>query len=81
MMFQKLIKKTNLDVKERTVSVSYYKTRTTNGTSRYSAEVVFHPSDHMILDADSVNSLETKLACLMHASLYSRLLVDTGTAT
>ena len=80
-MFQKLIKKTNLDVEERTFSVWYYKTRTMNGTSRYSAEVVFHPRDHMILDADSVNDLETKLACLLRASFYSRMLVETGTAT
>ena len=80
-MFQKLIKKANVDVEERTFSVSYYETRTTNGASRYSAEVVFHPSDHMIVDADSVNGLEAKLACLVHASFYSRMLVETGTAT
>ena len=80
-MFRQLIKKTNLDVEERTFSVCYYKTRTTNGASRYSAEVVFDPSDHIILDADSVNGLETKLACLVHASFYGRMLVETGTAT
>ena len=34
----------------------------------------------MILDADSVNGLETKLASLVHASIYSRILVGTGTA-
>jgi len=64
-MFQKLIKKTNLDVEERTFSVCYYETPRMNGASRYSAEVVFHPRDHMILDADSVKGLETKLACLV----------------
>jgi hypothetical protein len=30
-MFQKLIKKTNLDVEERTLSVRYYETRTEPG--------------------------------------------------
>ena len=80
MMFQRLIKTTNLDIEEKTFSVCYYKTRTMHGGSRYSAEVVFHPEDHMILDADSVNGLETKLASLVRASIYSRLLVGTGTA-
>ena len=79
-MFRKLIRKTNLDVEEQTFSVCYYETRKINGTSRYSAEVVFQPSDHMILDADSVNGLEAKLARLVRASFYSRMLVETGTA-
>ena len=77
-MFQKLIKKTIFAVEEQTFSVCYYETRKINGVSRYSAEVVFHPSDHMILDADSVNSLEAKLARLVRASFYSRMLVETG---
>ena len=75
-MFQKLIKTTDLDVEERTFSVCYYETKTMNGSSRYSAEVVFHPEDHMILDDDSVDGLETKLACLVRASVYGRILVD-----
>ena len=79
-MFQKLIKKTNLDVEERTFSVCYYETPKMNGASRYSAEVVFHPRDHMILNADSVKGLETKLACLVRASFYGRMLAETGVA-
>ncbi len=79
-MFQKLIKKTNLNVEERTFGVCYYETRKINGSSRYSAEVVFHPRDHMILDADSVNGLEAKLARLVPASFYSRMLIGTGTS-
>ena len=79
-MLRELIKKTHLNVEERTFSVYYYKTRTMHGASRYSAEVVFHPEDHMILDADSLNGLETKLACLVRASFYSRTLAETGTA-
>jgi hypothetical protein len=75
MMFQRLIKKTSLDVEERTLSVHYYETRTLHGDSRFSAEVVFQPRDHMILDADSVNRLETQVASLVHASMYSRALM------
>ena len=33
----------------------------------------------MILNADSVKGLETKLACLVRASFYSRMLVETAT--
>ena len=75
-MFQKLIKTTDLDVEERTFSVRYYETTTMNGTPRYSAEVVFHSEDHMILDADSVKRLETMLARLVRASFYGRMLAD-----
>ena len=77
-MIQKLIKQTRLDVEERTFSVCYYETRKLNGASRYSAEVVFHPRDHMILDADSVTGLESKLASLVRASFYGRMLADTA---
>ena len=75
-MFQRLIKTTALDVGEQTFSVYYYETTTMSGASRYSAEVVFHPKDHMILDADSISSLETRLACLVRASFLGRSLVD-----
>ena len=77
-MMQKLIKQTKLNVDERTFSVCYYETHKLNGASRYSAEVVFHPRDHMILDADSVTGLESKLASLVRASFYGRMLVDTA---
>lgn len=78
-MFQRLIKKTNLDVEERTFSVCDYETHKMNMAARYSAEVAFHAGDHMILDADSVKGLETKLACLVRASFYSRMLVEIAT--
>ncbi len=34
----------------------------------------------MILYAYSVTGLETKLACLVHASFYGRMLVETATS-
>lgn len=77
-MLQKLIKQTQLDIESQTVNVCYYVTRTLNGAARYSAEVEFRPEDHMILDADSVNGLQTKLDSLVPASIYSRMLSGTG---
>jgi hypothetical protein len=79
-MIQTLIKQTQLDIESRTLNVCYYVTRTLNGGSRYSAEVEFHAEDHMILDADSVNGLETKLDSLVLASIYSRMLCGAGNA-
>ncbi len=80
-MFQTLIKKTKLDVESTTLNVRYYETRTVKGASRYCAEVEFGTEDHMILDADSVSGLETKLSSLVRASVYSRMLVGTPAAT
>ena len=79
-MFRKLIRKTNLELDEQTVTVCYYETRTLSGSSRFSAEVAFDAQDHMILDADSVSGLETRLASLVHASAYSRTLVGSDRA-
>jgi len=67
-------------VEERTLSIRYYETRTLHGDARFSAEVVFQPEDHIILDADSVNHLETQVASLLHASMYSRTLMGVGSA-
>ena len=79
-MFQRLIKKTDLDVEERTFSVCHYETCKISGAPRYCAEVVFHSSDHIILDADSVRGLETTVESLVRASFYGRMLVGAATA-
>lgn len=79
-MRQKLIKQSSLDVGERTYVIRYYRRRTVNGSSRYSAELEFDQDDRIILDADSIDGLETILARLVHASIYSRMLVGTGRA-
>ena len=67
-MFQKLIKKTNLDVEERTLSVRYYETRTLHGDARFSAEVVLQPQDHIILDADSVSLMHNARKSSAHGA-------------
>ena len=74
-MFRKLIKTADIDVQERTYSVHYYEAKTLRGTRRYSSEVLLGPGDRIILDDDSVNSLESKIARLVPATVYSRMLV------
>ena len=48
--------------------------RTEGGTRRYSAEILLGPGDRIILDDDSVVTLEARAMCLVPATLYSRML-------
>ena len=73
-MFRKLIKTTNIDVAEQTCSVRFYEAKTLRGVRRYSSEIILGPGDRIILDDDSVNSLESKIACLVPATVSSRML-------
>mgnify|MGYP003693954793 CR=1 FL=1 len=50
------------------------------GARRYSVEILLGPDDRIILDDDSVNNLEARTACLVPATLYSRLLAGRATA-
>ena len=73
-MFRKLVKTTDVAVAEQTYPVHYYEAHTLTGTRRFSSEVILGPEDLVILDGDSVKSLELKVAYLVAASVYSRLL-------
>jgi hypothetical protein len=44
------------------------------GARRYSAEIVLGPDDRIILDDDSMTTLEARAERLVPATLYSRLL-------
>jgi len=48
--------------------------RTLRGARRYSAEILLAPGDRIILDDDSVQNLEARTACLVPATLDSRML-------
>ncbi len=73
-MFRKLVKTSDVHVAEQTYRVRYYEVLTINGTRRFTSEVILGPSDRVIVDGDSVDSLESKVAPLVAASVYSRLL-------
>ena len=73
-MFRTLVKTDALAVQDRTVPVRYFELRTLRGARRYSAEILLSPGDRIILDDDSVENLETKAACLVPATLDSRML-------
>jgi hypothetical protein len=73
-MFRTLVKTEAIDIESHRVAVRYFELRTRRGARRYSAEIVLGPGDRIILDDDSVTTLEARTARLVPATLYSRLL-------
>jgi hypothetical protein len=79
-MLRTLVKTDRVAVEDQTVAVRYFELRTQRGTRRYSAEILIGSKDCIILDDDSVSNLEARTACLVPATLYSRLLASKPTA-
>jgi hypothetical protein len=73
-MFRTLVKTDAIDIESHRVAVRYFELRTMRGARRYSAEIVLGPEDRIILDDDSVTTLEARAARLVPATIYSRLL-------
>jgi hypothetical protein len=72
-MFLKLVKTGQIEVDGRFYEVRYYEQRTLRGAPRYSGEVLLGTRDRIILDDDSMTSLESRLERLVPATVYSRL--------
>jgi hypothetical protein len=75
-MFRKLVKATQIDVEGTQYTLRFYELKTTRGGRRFSCEVQLTPADRVILDDDSIPSLESKVARLAPATVYSRLLAS-----
>jgi len=73
-MFRTLVKTDAVAVEDKTVTVRYFELRTLRGTRRYSVEILLGPGDRIILDDDSVVTLEARAMCLVPATIYSRML-------
>jgi hypothetical protein len=73
-MFRKLIETKELDVEGQCYAVHYFEHKTARGARRYSCEVLLDAGDRIILDDDSLTSLQAKVARLAPAGVYSRLL-------
>jgi len=74
-MFRKLVKNGELEIDGRTYVACYFEQRTGRGARRYSCEVLLAATDTIIVDDDSLANLELKVARLVPATIYSRLLV------
>jgi hypothetical protein len=79
-MFRTLVKTEALAIDDQTYSVRYFEVRTLRGGRRYSAEVLLGAEDRIILDDDSITTLEAKTTRLVPATIYSRLLAGRATA-
>jgi hypothetical protein len=77
-MLRKLVKTGDLEVDGRTYVVRYFEQRTARGGRRYSCEIVLEAADRIIVDDDSLTSLESKVTRLVPATIYSRLLARTA---
>ncbi len=73
-MFLKLVKATAMEIEGVRYLARYFEQQTARGARRYSCEVMLGVGDRIILDDDSMMSLESKMARLVPATVYSRLL-------
>jgi hypothetical protein len=73
-MFRKLVKTAEIEVEAQRYGLRYYEQQTARGARRFSCEVLLGKSDRIILDDDSMTSLESKVARLAPATVYSRVL-------
>ena len=73
-MFLKLVKTAQIEVNGHSYAMRFYEQRTGRGARRYSCEVLLADSDRIIIDDDSLCSLEMRVECVAPATVYSRLL-------
>ena len=75
-MFRKCIKATEIEVDGHRYEVHYFEQKTVRGSRRFSCEVMIDATDRIIVDDDSMTSLESKVERLAAATVYSRLLAS-----
>jgi hypothetical protein len=79
-MFRKHLQTGQIEVDGRTFVVHYFEQKTARGTRRFSCEVLLDAGDRIILDDDSLTSLQAKIARLAPATIFSRALAAKGTS-
>ena len=73
-MFRKSVKVTEIEIEGQLYAARYYEQQTARGSRRFSCEVTIDGTDRIIVDDDSMTSLESKMERLAPATVYSRLL-------
>jgi hypothetical protein len=74
MLTRKLVKTDQIEVEGQAYTVDYFEGTTDRGIQRYSSELVLGPGDRIIVDGSSLSALEWRVARLMPATVYSRVL-------
>ena len=75
-MLRKLVQTGGIDVDGRTYVANYFEEKTARGARRFSCEVMLDAGDRVILDDDSITSLQARVARLVPATVYSRALAS-----
>ena len=75
-MFRKLLQTGQIEVDGQPFVVHYFELKTARGARRFSGEIVLDARDRIILDDDSMTSLQAKVARLAPATIYSRALAS-----
>jgi hypothetical protein len=73
-MFRKPVKVTEIEIDGHRYAARYFEQKTVRGSRRFSCEVTIDAGDCIIVDDDSMTSLESKVERLAPATVYSRLL-------
>ncbi|CAN5558246.1 hypothetical protein BH23ACI1_BH23ACI1_20380 [soil metagenome] len=73
-MFRKLVKTGEIEIEGQRYAARYFVQETSRGTSRFSCEFLLGAADQIIIDDDSMTSLEWKVERLAPATVYSRFL-------
>ena len=73
-MVRKLVKTSDIVIDGRSYMLRYFEQKTARGAWRFSCEVLLGAADRIIVDDDSLTSLESKVARLAPATVYSRML-------
>jgi hypothetical protein len=79
-MFRKLLQTVQIDVDGDAYAAHYFEQKTARGSRRFSCEVILDAGDRIIIDDDSITSLQAKIARLAPATIYSRLLASKGSS-
>jgi len=77
-MFRKFLQTGQIDVDGDVYVAHYFEQKTARGSRRFSCEVLLDAGDHIIIDDDSITSLQAKIARLAPATIYSRVLASKG---
>ena len=73
-MFRTLVKTGEIEADGLTYVAYYFELRTARGARRYSCEILLKAPDRIIVDDDSLTSLELRVARTVPATLASRRL-------
>jgi hypothetical protein len=79
-MVRNLVKAAEIEIEGQRYTLRYHEERTIRGARRFSCEVIIDRGDVIIIDDGLLTSLESKVARLAPAMVYSRLLARRASA-